>query len=142
MKRGWRSAFGIVAIVLAMLACGQQAPEYVIRGWTATPSPTATALASRTPTPIVIYIYPTEVWYTATVLADQLEIRTGPATKYPSNPELYLSRGDQITVMACRFDALGEAWVNLYWPKKKIYGWSAVTWRGAIFLFPMPGSCK
>jgi uncharacterized lipoprotein YajG len=39
----------VTVLMLAALACGQPAPEYILRGWTVTPSPTANAEPSQTP---------------------------------------------------------------------------------------------
>src|SRR4051794_25714251 len=51
MKKVLAILCGMLAIVLASLACGQQAPEYVLRGWTVTPSLTPTI--ANTPSPVV-----------------------------------------------------------------------------------------
>jgi hypothetical protein len=48
MKKCWQIFFGVLAIVLAMLACGQPAEEWQLRGWTVTPSLTSTV--ANTPT--------------------------------------------------------------------------------------------
>lgn len=137
--RRWQFLLPLAVWVLAIFACAK-APEYVVRGWT--PTPTKTPLAIGTPQPTVIVVYATEAWYTAEVLANGLEIRNGPGTKYPSNPVIFLSRGDKIMIMACKYDEAGEAWINFYWSKQNVYGWSAVTWRGTIFIWPMPRSCR
>jgi hypothetical protein len=139
----WQLLFALAVWALAILACGSKAPEYVLRGWTVTPPPPT---ATSTPPvvkvgPTILFVYPTNAWYSATVRVNQLEIRAGPGTKYPSNLLFHLSIGDTLTIMACKYDDHGEAWANFYWPKNKFYGWTAVTFRGAIFLWPMPGKC-
>jgi len=134
----------LASILASILACGQQAPEYILRGWTPTPpkaTSTATPVSTVSAGPTIIYVYPTDVWFSATVRVDQLEIRNGPGTGYPGDASIFLSTGDTITIMACKYDTGGEAWANFYWPKKKLYGWAAVTYRGAIYLWPMPERC-
>lgn len=49
MKKCWQIFVGVLAIVLVMMACGSPAPEYVLRGWTVTPS-----IVASTQTPIVV----------------------------------------------------------------------------------------
>ena len=137
----------VLAILASILACAAppRAPEYVLRHWTPTPPPasiTPPPVSRSTPAPTIIYVYPTTGWYQATVRTDHLEIRNGPGTKYPANPDLYLRLGDQITIMACKYDDTGEAWANFSWPKKNLFGWAAVTYRGQIFLWPMPERCS
>ena len=142
--RRWQSFCALAVLALAILACGSKAPEYVLRGWTVTPPPTSTPAKLPTtpkPGPTIIYIYPTAGWFTATVRVDQLEIRNGPGTKYPGDPSVYLSTGDVVEIMACKYDEQGEAWANIYWKKEHLFGWVAVTYRGAIFMWPMPERC-
>jgi hypothetical protein len=134
----------LIVIAFSILSCAspQKAPEWKLRGWTVTPSPTGTHRPDPTPGPTIIYIYPTEEQYSATVRVPQLEIRGGPGTSYPGIPDVYLSKGDVITVMACKIDGSGEGWANFYWPARKMYGWAAVTYQGKIFLSPLPGRCS
>jgi hypothetical protein len=49
MKKCWQIFFAVFVLVLAMMACGSPAPEYVLRGWTVTPS-----IVASTQTPIVV----------------------------------------------------------------------------------------
>jgi len=139
--RRWQFPYALAILALAILACGNKAPDYILRGWTVTPPP----LIQPTPAPTIIYVYPTPgptpTWTPATVRVDQLEIRAGPGTNFPGDPSVYLSSGDIVKIITCRYDKQGEAWVNFYWPAKKLYGWVAVTYHGAIFIWPMPGRC-
>jgi hypothetical protein len=132
-----------ILLLASILACmtPSRAPESVLRGWTATPTSTATPMPGATPQPTIIYVFPTASQYVAIVRVQELEIRSGPGTKYPSNPQTYLTTHDRILVIACKYDDTGEAWANFYWAKKQMYGWAAVTYRGQIFLWPMPREC-
>ena len=138
----WQPILALVILGMAILACAR-APEDVVRHYT--PTPTVTPLATELPSPTQfppIVIVATEAPYIANVLAVQLEIRSGPGTQYPANPDLALARGDQIMVYACVYDKNQEAWINFGWPAHRLFGGAAVTWRGAIFIQPMPMSCK
>ena len=47
-----RIMIALLIVVLGILACGNPAPEYVLRGWTVTP----TKFVDATNTPLVIYV--------------------------------------------------------------------------------------
>ena len=47
-----RIALAICVLALAILACGNPAPEYVLRGWTVTPS----EIANATQTALVVFV--------------------------------------------------------------------------------------
>ncbi len=134
-----RKILATLLLIMASLAC-QKTPDYVVRGWTETPS--AVVGTSTLPVgPTIILVTATPAQYEASVIADILEIRKGPGTKYPSSPD-YLSKGETILVMECQYDQLGEAWVRFVRIRDNLTGWSAVTQRNSIFIRPMPGRCE
>jgi hypothetical protein len=113
--------------VLATLACGQQAPEYVLRGWTVTPSLTPTVQASSTyvpptQTPYVIQITntpePTNEVSTKCVSASvAVHLRPSPSTD--NYPVEVLANGAKVTDLGGRdgkwvFVQVGDkqGWIN------------------------------
>ena len=141
MYRKYAIILPMLALIIAALAC-EKTPTYKLRGWTVTPSPSSTMPATLPLGPTIIYVTPTYQAYRATVIVDIMEIRSGPGTNYPARDDLYLKRGDIIMVTECRYDKNGEAWAHWTWAHQMADGWSAITWRGDIFLSPMPGRCE
>ena len=132
----------LLVLVAGALAC-VKTPDYKLRGWTVTPSvnpATATLPPPPTSTPIIIYVTPTSRIYDATIITDTLTIRSGP--NGVALPTVYLRRGDIITILSCQYDSYGEAWVNFWSDKYNLGGWAGVTWRGIIYMSPMPGDCQ
>src|SRR5688572_33483202 len=72
-----RIALGVLVLALGVLACGQPAEEWQLRGWTVTPSLTADAEPTQTPVLVEITTTPnatyTPVLVPVTVTPNELQ---------------------------------------------------------------------
>lgn len=136
IKHSYKLMALLVLLVIPSLAClgsVQQAPDWELRGWTATPSMTPSVEPQFTPTPVVIFITATFEVHTIEVIVDALDVRSGPSEDNPSVG--FVSKGDIVEVSGCVVDDNGEVWAHLVSP---VDGWSAVTWGGKVFVKPLP----
>jgi hypothetical protein len=114
MKR-WQVFMGVLAILLAVLACGQPAQEWQLRGWTVTPSLTPSVANTLTPTvptqtPFIVVISqtpePTKHVLAKCVQADVM-VHLRPSANTSGYPIEVLANGERIVDLGGR---VGKWW--------------------------------
>lgn len=124
MKKCWQSVAGVLAIVLAMLACGGQSDVKPI-SFANTPTPTSTkVLATQTPYIVQITITPLPTLTPTRVLAKCVQadvtVYLRPSANTSGYPIEVLANGEQIVDLGGR---VGKWWFVSHGSNQSNQGW-------------------